>query len=70
MNRKLLSICALFLLMQSCVSLKPYERIYVNDPEMQFGADATDNFRNYVFKIREGSTPAGSGKASGGCGCN
>ena len=56
-------------LSQACVSLKPYERVYVNDPEMQMGSDAGMNFDNYVFSIREGATPAGSGEASGGCGC-
>lgn len=56
--------------LQSCVSLKPHERIYVNDSEMLFGAETGVSYRNYVYKIREGSTPAGAGKASGGCGCN
>lgn len=54
----------------SCGTVKPYRRQYVNDPQMQMGADAGKNFSNYVFSIREGATPAGSAKASGGCGCN
>lgn len=54
----------------SCVNLKPYERVYVNDPEMQMESDAGRNFGYYVYSIREGSVPAGAGKASGGCGCN
>jgi hypothetical protein len=28
----------------SCVNLKPYERVYVNDPEMQMESDAGRNF--------------------------
>jgi hypothetical protein len=54
----------------SCASLKPYDRVYVNDPEMQMGNDAGKNFENYVHSIREGATPAGNSKGSGGCGCN
>lgn len=54
----------------SCVTLKPYEKIYVNDPEMQLGNDANKNFQDYTHAIREGATPANSGKSSGGCGCN
>jgi hypothetical protein len=54
----------------SCVGLKPYERIYVNDPEMQIGTDAGKNFENYVYSIREGATPAVTIVSSGGCGCN
>ncbi len=44
--------------------------VYVNDPEMQMGADAGKNFQTYIQSIREGATPAGTSKASGGCGCN
>lgn len=68
--KKLLVLLAVSFLMQGCVSLKPYERIYVNDPDMKLGLDAGLNFQNYIFLIREGAVQAGSAKASGGCGCN
>jgi hypothetical protein len=55
---------------ESCASVKPYERIYVNDPEMRMEVDAGSGFRSYVYTIREGATPAGRRKSSGGCGCN
>jgi hypothetical protein len=54
----------------SCISIKPHQRIYVNDPEMQTGMDAGKGYENYVHSIRQGATPAGTDKASGGCGCN
>lgn len=54
----------------SCVNLKPYERIYVNDPEMRMESDAGKNFGYYVYSIREGAVQAGTPKAGGGCGCN
>lgn len=54
----------------SCASLKPHERIYINDPAMQMGLDAGLSFQNYIFTIREGAIPAGTAKGSGGCGCN
>ena len=57
-------------LLTSCVSLKPYEQVYVNDPEMQMGSDAGANYQNYIQSIREGAIPPGSEKSSGGCGCN
>lgn len=53
-----------------CVSFKPYERQFINDPEMQMGSDPCKGFQQYVQSIREGATPAGTAKASGGCGCN
>ena len=59
-------LCSIF----SCTPLKPYERIYVNDSEMQMNNSSQSNFQNYVQTIREGSTEAGQTKSSGGCGCN
>jgi hypothetical protein len=54
----------------SCTTLKPYDRIYVDDPTMQLGATSGEAFENYVESIREGGASAGSGKSGGGCGCN
>lgn len=54
----------------SCVPIKPWERVYLNDPRMQLSHKTGNDFSNYVHSIREGSTPAGSTKSSGGCGCN
>lgn len=69
MKRLAFSIIILSLF-TSCASIKPYERQFVNDPEMQMSNDAGKNFNNYVHSIREGAIPAGGAKASGGCGCN
>ena len=65
-----LSLLILAFIFQSCASLKPYEMVYVNDPEMQMGIDSGKDYENYIYKIREGATPAGTTKSSGGCGCN
>ena len=72
MNRRQFSFLFLLLFFgfQSCTTLKPYEMVYVNDPEMQMATDAGKNFQNYIHSVREGATPAGGSKASGGCGCN
>lgn len=67
---KLLLFSLVLLSVFSCTSLKPYERVYVNDPEMQMGTDSGGQFSNYVQSIREGAATAGSAKGSGGCGCN
>ena len=64
-------LASIFLLsLSSCISVKPYEQIFVNDPEMKMEQDASKNFSNYVSTIREGATPIGTQKSSGGCGCN
>jgi hypothetical protein len=69
MEKVLLSLF-LVLVLSSCKAVKPYERQYVSDPEMQMQNDTGKNFNLYVQSIREGATPAGSAKGSGGCGCN
>ncbi|MCF0059480.1 DUF4266 domain-containing protein [Dyadobacter sp. CY356] len=54
----------------SCKPVKPYQRVYLNDPEMQMGGNSGKKFEEYVESIREGDTPAAGTKSSGGCGCN
>ena len=65
-------ICLLFgiLILTGCQSVKPYQRVYLNDPEMQLGNNSGKKFEGYVESIREGATEAGGAKSSGGCGCN
>ncbi len=60
----------LALALSSCATLKPYERVYVNDAEMQMNATTDQKFGLYVFSIREGSLTAIGQKGGGGCGCN
>jgi hypothetical protein len=54
----------------SCKTVKSYQRVYLNDPEMQMGSNSGKKFEEYVESIREGDTPAAGTKSSGGCGCN
>jgi hypothetical protein len=68
-NCKILSLF-IILITLSCKPLKPYERVYIDDKEMQLGNTPAKNFDGYVRSIREGATPPASSKASGGCGCN
>lgn len=58
------------ILTKGCVSLKPYQMIYVNDPEMQMGNSPAEGFEVYVESIREGAVTPASSKSGGGCGCN
>ncbi|SFP98037.1 protein of unknown function [Pseudarcicella hirudinis] len=58
------------ILIGGCKTVKPYQRIYLNDSEMQIGNTSARNFENYVQSIREGATMPGGAKSSGGCGCN
>ena len=58
------------ILLGSCTILEPFERVYVNDPEMNMGTSPDKAFENYYESIREGSVSATGQKGSGGCGCN
>ena len=68
-NNKIIVSCFIAILFCSCLSVKPYQRAYLNDREMQLDTKSTEQFEIYYESIREGSTTAGEGKATDGCGC-
>ena len=69
LSLKHLLILSLFFTV-SCAPLKPYERVYVDDPEMQMNVTTCKSFEHYIQSIREGALSNGGAKGSGGCGCN
>jgi hypothetical protein len=69
-NKKIYIMLALLSALASCKSVKPYDMVYINDSEMQMGNSSGKSYENYIQSIREGATPSGSIKSSGGCGCN
>lgn len=60
----------LILFTSGCQVIKPYQRIYLNDPEMQMGSDMATKLEEKTQDIREGAYPAGTTAKAGGCGCN
>ena len=62
----LASTCLLY----SCMPVKPYQRVYLNDAAMRPGSTRIEKFDISVHSIREGASGGGNGKTSGGCGCN
>lgn len=53
-----------------CESVKPYQRVYLNDHEMNTGISESARF-DYEFQAyREGATGGRGSRGSGGCGCN
>ena len=67
---RIIAVVLFFASMVSCKPLKPYDRIFVNDPDMQMTTTADMRFQKYVQSIREGANEAQNHKGSGGCGCN
>ena len=56
--------------LSSCVSVKAYQKMYLNDEDMKLASKTVEapetNFESY----REGAGGANGGKVGGGCGCN
>ncbi|KFF12752.1 DUF4266 domain-containing protein [Chryseobacterium soli] len=70
---KIKTIICFFLIIasiQSCTTVKEYEKNKLNDAEMVLGNRTIEktelNFQSY----REGASGANAGKVGGGCGCN
>lgn len=70
--KKRVTILLIFfaLLMSSCVSVKSYQKAYLNDSEMDLSSPTMEK-NDLTFQVyREGASGASSGKTGGGCGCN
>lgn len=54
----------------SCVSVKPYQKMYLNDKDMELTQRKLEKYESSFQSYREGASGAESGKIGGGCGCN
>jgi len=54
----------------SCSPVKEYQKMHLNDSEMELAARKTQKFETSFFMYREGASGANGGKTGGGCGCN
>ncbi|HEX5170231.1 MAG TPA: DUF4266 domain-containing protein [Cyclobacteriaceae bacterium] len=54
----------------SCVSVKEYQKMNLNDAEMELAARKIQKFETSSQLYREGASGANGGKNGGGCGCN
>lgn len=66
----LMTAAVVMCVVQSCTTVKEYQKNKLNDSEMTLGnrkVEKTElNFQSY----REGASGANAGKSGGGCGCN
>ena len=54
----------------ACTPVAPYERMQLNDADMELASRETEVFEHNVEAYREGASGANGGKIGGGCGCN
>lgn len=67
---KFLIVLVVLVCSSSCVAVKEYDKIYLNDSDMQLGIRGSERFETNFQLYREGSSGANGGKTGGGCGCN
>ena len=58
------------ILLNSCVAVKEYQKVNLNDPDMSLSANKIEKFETNFQVYREGASGANGGKSGGGCGCN
>lgn len=60
----------IFLLLAGCKPVKEYQKIYINDAEMELSMRKVQKTENSFQLYREGASGGNGGKSGGGCGCN
>lgn len=68
--RKAIPILGIFLMLSSCAAVKEYQKVNLNDPDMNLSANKIERFETNFQVYREGASGANGGKSGGGCGCN
>ncbi|MBQ4822601.1 DUF4266 domain-containing protein [Aquimarina sp. MMG016] len=68
--KKLIIILVVLLSLHSCVVVKEYEKVAINDPDMELASKKIDRFETNFQAYRESAAGANGGKTGGGCGCN
>ncbi|HEY4655885.1 MAG TPA: DUF4266 domain-containing protein [Cyclobacteriaceae bacterium] len=66
----ILSLCSIGIFATNCSPVKEYQKVYLNDSEMELAARKAQKFETSFQLYREGASGANGGKTGGGCGCN
>lgn len=70
MNKRILALVLTLSLFSSCVVVKEYEKVNINDPDMILADKKCDRNVTTMHSYREAAAGANGGKTGGGCGCN
>jgi len=68
--RQLIMIILGILSLSSCVAVREYDKVYLNDEEMILATKSLERFETNFQIYREAAAGANGGKTGGGCGCN
>ncbi len=70
MIKKLVFVVIIMSAFSSCVVVKEYEKVAINDPDMSLSDKKSDRNISTFHSYREAAVGANGGKTGGGCGCN
>lgn len=70
MIRRMMLLGILVVSFGSCVVVKEYEKVNINDPDMILADKPCDRNVTTMHSYREAAAGANGGKTGGGCGCN
>jgi len=68
--KKLVLLLIFTALSTSCVVVREYDKVYLNDEEMLLSAKGSERLETNFQVYREAAAGANGGKSGGGCGCN
>lgn len=70
MIKRILALSLISYFFNSCVVVKEYEKVNINDPDMVLSEKKCDRNLSTMHSYREAAVGANGGKTGGGCGCN
>ena len=70
MIKKVFIAACIAIFFTSCVVVKEYEKVNINDPDMVLSDKKCDHNLTTARSYREAAVGANGGKTGGGCGCN
>ncbi|GAA4107157.1 hypothetical protein GCM10022393_02200 [Aquimarina addita] len=68
--KKITIVSAILIFLGSCATVKEYEKVNINDPDMELTSKKISRFETNFQAYREAAAGANGGKTGGGCGCN
>jgi diphthamide synthase subunit DPH2 len=69
-RRNILIFIVIACAVMRCTPVREYQKMHLNDAEMELAARKTQKFETSFQLYREGASGANGGKNGGGCGCN
>ena len=70
MIKKFVFISIIISFFGACATVREYEKVYINDPDMALSSKKIDQLETNFQTYREAAAGANDNKTGGGCGCN